>query len=719
MSASDRKAELARKKARLAALRDERLKKEELQHNFAPQTAGVFDSNSISESVSIDGILKELGVADNVATNGKIDDEERLSLLGVEKPPPKLGVSKVAQCCVNPRELITYSKQVQTEQDVLLEVQCKQIYSSHSGFYLAPTIDRWDDDASRSHLGLQSFDWDDEIGAIPYDDQESVLPDVTQLIKNLELNKSVRFLHSETPSKQIPLYVCGLALQQLNRGGLGQILARELSEEEKQVAMESEEFQDFFLRTSRIIERALDDTNDIFFDYSGADREDTQGKDELVKYIGDFYDNSFVCDASVVALDWSAVHPELLLVAYQSREGGGVIDNGAGDGLVSEGGSCLVWNLKYRQTAPEHIFTYQVDITAAILTEFHPNLVIGGTRGGQIVIWDSRCPSLHCLHHSPIAFFSYSTVALSALECVTFTLPRANRRTPSQKTRLAGGSAHVEAICGLAVTGSRNANSLVSVSSDGRLCSWSFDMLGSPQQSLELASASKRTANPITPTCLAFLPGEANRFLVGAQDGNVYAGSRHDKTAGISDQFESHKAPVTCLAMMPSLEAPLGLEEPPSTLFVTTAMDCSVKLWSHREPAYPLLSYDDRNEYFVGCDYSPIHPALFATTDLGGSVDLWSLNSDHEVPTASTQVGGDALLNRCRFHKKGFHLAVGGDDGRVRLFELHENLAMPKADEWVQLNRLVRNLSNSASEQREFDVQNQSRHFQGHHNHAR
>uniref|UniRef100_A0A5K3F513 WD_REPEATS_REGION domain-containing protein n=2 Tax=Mesocestoides corti TaxID=53468 RepID=A0A5K3F513_MESCO len=662
MSASDRKAELARKKARLAALRDERLKKEELQHNFAPQTAGVFDSNSISESVSIDGILKELGVADNVATNGKIDDEERLrsasattfppNLLGVEKPPPKLGVSKVAQCCVNPRELITYSKQVQTEQDVLLEVQ-------------SPTIDRWDDDASRSHLGLQSFDWDDEIGAIPYDDQESVLPDVTQLIKNLELNKSVRFLHSETPSKQIP--------------------PRELSEEEKQVAMESEEFQDFFLRTSRIIERALDDTNDIFFDYSGADREDTQGKDELVKYIGDFYDNSFVCDASVVALDWSAVHPELLLVAYQSREGGGVIDNGAGDGLVSEGGSCLVWNLKYRQTAPEHIFTYQVDITAAILTEFHPNLVIGGTRGGQIVIWDSR----------------------------------ANRRTPSQKTRLAGGSAHVEAICGLAVTGSRNANSLVSVSSDGRLCSWSFDMLGSPQQSLELASASKRTANPITPTCLAFLPGEANRFLVGAQDGNVYAGSRHDKTAGISDQFESHKAPVTCLAMMPSLEAPLGLEEPPSTLFVTTAMDCSVKLWSHREPAYPLLSYDDRNEYFVGCDYSPIHPALFATTDLGGSVDLWSLNSDHEVPTASTQVGGDALLNRCRFHKKGFHLAVGGDDGRVRLFELHENLAMPKADEWVQLNRLVRNLSNSASEQREFDVQNQSRHFQGHHNHAR
>lgn len=51
--------------------------------------------------------------------------------------------------------------------------------------------------------------------------------------------------------------------------------ARELSEQDKQTVMDSDKFQDFFLRTSRIIERALDDENDIFFDYSGADREDT------------------------------------------------------------------------------------------------------------------------------------------------------------------------------------------------------------------------------------------------------------------------------------------------------------------------------------------------------------------------------------------------------------------------------------------------------------
>ncbi len=41
--------------------------------------------------------------------------------------------------------------------------------------------------------------------AMPYDDQDSVLPgEVSQLIRNLEVNKSVRFSHPETPIKPVP-----------------------------------------------------------------------------------------------------------------------------------------------------------------------------------------------------------------------------------------------------------------------------------------------------------------------------------------------------------------------------------------------------------------------------------------------------------------------------------------------------------------------------------
>lgn len=75
------------------------------------------------------------------------------------------------------------------------------------------------------------------------------------------------------------------------------------------------------------------------------------------------------------------------------------------------------------------------------------------------------------------------------------------------------------------------------------MCSWSLDMLGAPIETIDLAPPAaigtgsmasgggiKRSTNPITPTCLAFLPGvDTSRFLIGSQDGSVYAGSRNVK----------------------------------------------------------------------------------------------------------------------------------------------------------------------------------------------
>lgn len=129
-----------------------------------------------------------------------------------------------------------------------------------------------------------------------------------------------------------------------------------------------------------------------------------EGKRQQVKYIGDFFDKFYVPNSgqsSIVALDWSTVHPELLLASYQSREGSTGLAAVDANGSI-ESSCCCLWNLKHRQTAPEYTFTYQVDITAAILTEFHPSTVIGGTKGGQIILWDIRfvlilslCTSFH------------------------------------------------------------------------------------------------------------------------------------------------------------------------------------------------------------------------------------------------------------------------------------------------------------------------------------
>ena len=45
---------------------------------------------------------------------------------------------------------------------------------------------------------------------------------------------------------------------------------QELSEEEKEMVMLSEEFKRFIDRSSRIVERALGETVDIYTDYTGT-----------------------------------------------------------------------------------------------------------------------------------------------------------------------------------------------------------------------------------------------------------------------------------------------------------------------------------------------------------------------------------------------------------------------------------------------------------------
>lgn len=50
---------------------------------------------------------------------------------------------------------------------------------------------------------------------------------------------------------------------------------KELTDEDKENILSSEEFQEFFLRASSMVEGALEeDERDIFFDYSGADKEE-------------------------------------------------------------------------------------------------------------------------------------------------------------------------------------------------------------------------------------------------------------------------------------------------------------------------------------------------------------------------------------------------------------------------------------------------------------
>ncbi|OWK06550.1 DYNC1I1 [Cervus elaphus hippelaphus] len=168
---------------------------------------------------------------------------------------------------------------------------------------------------------------------------------------------------------------------------------------------------------------------------------------------------------------------------------------------------------------------------------FHPNLVVGGTYSGQIVLWDNR----------------------------------SHRRTPVQRTPLSA-AAHTHPVYCVNVVGTQNAHNLITVSTDGKMCSWSLDMLSTPQESMELVY---NKSKPVAVTGMAFPTGDVNNFVVGSEEGTVYTACRHGSKAGIGEVFEGHQGPVTGINCHMAV-GPIDF----SHLFVTSSFDWTVKLWT-------------------------------------------------------------------------------------------------------------------------------------------
>lgn len=61
----------------------------------------------------------------------------------------------------------------------------------------------------------------------------------------------------------------------------------------------------------------------------------------------------------------------------------------------------------------------------------------------------------------------------------------------------------------------------------------------------------------------------------------------------------------------------------------------------------PLHSFEDNSDYILDAKWSPIHPALFATVDCNGRLDMWNLNNDTEVKSSSRQRGSADMVLWC------------------------------------------------------------------------
>uniref|UniRef100_A0A8K9WM16 Cytoplasmic dynein 1 intermediate chain 1 n=1 Tax=Oncorhynchus mykiss TaxID=8022 RepID=A0A8K9WM16_ONCMY len=586
---SDIKAELERKKQRLAQIREEKKRKEEERKKKETET------QQKAEAAPVDSDLDRK----------RRETEALLQSIGISPEPPLVP---------NP---MSPSKSV-SRHSTPSETGSQD---SADGATAGRTL-QWDTDPSV--LQLQD---DSELGYIPVPllyflhffllsirtplGEEEEDEEITELKPDPESDQQ----EEEDTKEMKEGYPC-----------------RELTEEEKQQILKSEEFLSFFDCSIRVMERALAQDSDIFFDYSGRDLDDKEGDlqgGSSLALSRLFYDEHWSKHRVITCLDWSPQYPELLVASYNNNE----------DAPHEPDGVALVWNMKFNKNTPEYVFHCQSPVVSVGFARFHPNLVVGGTYSGQIVLWDNR----------------------------------SHRRTPVQRTPLSA-AAHTHPVYCVNVVGTQNANNLITVSTDGRMCSWSLDMLSQPQESMELVYNKSKA---VAVTGMAFPTGDVNNYVVGSEEGTVYTASRHGSKAGICEMFEGHQGPVTGLSCHNAV-GPVDF----SHLFVTSSFDWTVKLWSTKHNK-PLYSFEDNADYVYDVMWSPVHPALFAAVDGMGRLDLWNLNNDTEVPTASVTIEGASALNRVRWGSAGKEVAVGDSEGRLWIYDAGE-LAVPHSEDWAR-----------------------------------
>ncbi|KAJ8522741.1 hypothetical protein ONZ45_g723 [Pleurotus djamor] len=440
-----------------------------------------------------------------------------------------------------------------------------------------------------------------------------------------EIEEDIKGSHSVTSSTPFQLPILDLNT--------------ELSEEERASILALPEFQDFVETSSKILQRALNDTYDYIRDYtidaeSGGD--DSEGR--RVKRVCEFWDERFVKNRSITDVDWSPKYPELSVASYNKNPAA----------LNEPDGIVAVWNLHMLER-PEFVFHSQSDVLSVTFSPFHSNLIFGGTYSGQILLWDTR-----------------------------------SKHLPVLKTPLSAAG-HTHPVYAMQMVGTQNAHNLITSSTDGL-------------ENLELVHAGHSKTGEVAITTLDFPDNETTAFWVGTEEGNVYQAHRYDRAgakAGLNqyDVYKGHSGPVMGLHFHP-LTGPVDF----SDLFLTCSVDWTVKLWRAKSLAKPsnaphnitpIYSFDEADDYVYDVKWHPEHPALFGMVDGSGKFDLWNLNVDTEVPVVSTPVGSGRAINKLKWDgKDGRRAALGGSDGRLYIYDIGD-MAIPRDGEWLELQKTV------------------------------
>ena len=449
---------------------------------------------------------------------------------------------------------------------------------------------------------------------------------------------------------------------------------RKLTDEELGAVTASPDFGDFLDKSTKVIERALDEEYDILTDYANVEHDVDDADDESgntggrgkrrVKEVAQFFDERWSKKRMISSIGFSPFHPEAS-AGFVHQEPYG-----------TQRPRWLGASLEFEPTRPTRVHLPCAVRRAHCQVFALPQKPHRG--------WFVQRPGSPLGHESQIRPRpeDASDWVRPHTPCL---LCRHHRYTKREQHHLVfNGWCRVRL-------------------EHGRLCTAAGDARaqGAPLFKIE----------DVSPTTLGFPQADPTFFLVGTEEGTIFPCHRYDRAgakAGIDSRFsyKGHTAPVMSVDFHPA-RGPVDLGD----LVLSSSLDWSVRLWKVRAPAAtsaaggegtvsPLIDFV-REDVVYDARWSPIKPGVFSLVDGAGWLELWDMTVETEEPVAritpSARKDGRTMLskslNKVAWEpSEGKRLATGGIDGTLTVFEVSSGLGgkdQVKAEEWTNVKKLI------------------------------
>ncbi|XP_068717827.1 dynein intermediate chain 3, ciliary-like [Montipora capricornis] len=363
---------------------------------------------------------------------------------------------------------------------------------------------------------------------------------------------------------------------------------------------------------------------DIYEEYFADIDTDTSGDPPSAKTINVFRDPHEL-KRTATSLSWYPESTRKLAVAYSILE----FQKLAGEASMDS----YIWDIE-NPNKPELALKPVSPLVCLEYNPKDPHILVGGCYNGQLGFWDTRKGS--------------HPVEMTAIEF--------SHRDPIYKTIFLQSKTGTECF---------------STSTDGQVLWWDIRKMGEPTESLLLCPNVKKDPRPQGGVSLEFEPTMPTKFMVGTEQGSVLSCNRKAKSPSekIVCSFSQHYGPVYAVQRNPFF--------PKNFL---TIGDWTARIWSEDLRESSIMWTRQHMSYMTDGCWSPVRPAVFFTTKMDGTLDVWDYLFKQNDPTLSIQVC-DESLNSLRVQEQGRLVACGSHTGTVTLLELSEGLCNMQRNE--------------------------------------